>query len=312
MWECGSDEDDIEEEEILLGRAGVLSSARIVGLNQDEGKAVGDDAGWCVGNNDVEDIVFGIGKVDLTGSAGGVASIGPARVLLVLDLNGLLVERVAKVKDKDIKARVGKPGGPLNAGKYWAFLRPGHKQFVQFLFDKFDVLAWSSAQMKNIEALLNVLLNNEQLSNLVGIFDQESCTKACQDPKNPYKPLFLKPLCKVYKAYPKYSALNTLLVDDSLYKSVENEEFTSIHPKEWTRDMKNDKALLPGGSIREYLEKLACSASTATFRGVPSFVKAHPFDCGYSAKELDEQKQLAETARKGVQELEARRLKGDG
>lgn len=60
---------------------------------------------------------------------------------------------------------------------------------------------------------------------------------------------------------------NTLLIDDSAYKAVENPPHTAVHPREWSAlesaqspDPQHDGALGEGGEVRRLLARVAEAA----------------------------------------------------
>mmetsp|Transcript_12173 Transcript_12173/g.38929 ORF Transcript_12173/g.38929 Transcript_12173/m.38929 type:complete len:152 (+) Transcript_12173:699-1154(+) len=126
---------------------------------------------------------------------------------------------------------------------------------------------------------------------------QEQCGSAGKHPNEP-KPLFIKNLAEVWKVCPDHDQYSTLLVDDSLYKAVLNPPNTAIHPKEWQGTDTSDKALFPGGAMRDYLERLLAASRQPGFSGVPDFVAANPFDSGHTEEELEEERRIAQAARK--------------
>jgi len=267
MWEQGIQGDD-EEEIILLKPSDITASADPL----------------------IDSLISGVGNVSVSGSS---------RILLVLDLNGLLVQRVhlseaTKAEKKLLLKNL--PHGPKKSTKYLAWLRPNIENFLEFVFERYDVIVWSSAKRMNIDGLLNISMSPEQQKYLVDIYDQSYCEEIGLHPTDNQKPLFLKELGKIWSKYPRYNAENTLLIDDSYYKAVKNPPGTAIHPKEWTRVETRDSKLAKGGSIREYLEALYNASKVSSYAGVPDFVETYPFDSGFSKQELDEAFRLASIA----------------
>jgi len=215
----------------------------------------------------------------------------------VLDLNGLLVERVSKAKaTPEDKAQLKTKKGPIRLpGHYLCWTRPHYQDFLEFIFEHFDVLVWSSAQMKNVEALVNAIMPQFK-DRLVDKFDQTHCTTAGKHPDTQFRPLFIKELRQVWDKHSHYSHETTLLVDDSKFKAVLNPKHTAIHPKEWTRHHKTCRELAKGGTLRKFLEELALASKQPDFPGVPHFVSSSNFQTGYSPKELLRENEIASIA----------------
>jgi hypothetical protein len=201
--------------------------------------------------------------------------------LLVLDLNGLLV-------DRRMSAFV-EPDGTKRApdakfGKFFIYNRPHMTSFVKWAFEHFTVGVWSSAQSHNAKALVAHIWGTHR-DALAFVWGQDRCTHVgAMDPNKPNsKPMFLKDLNALWESpsYARFGPRNTLLLDDSPYKAVMNPPHTSIHPAEYrlvgkpangpeSRDgAPEDDVLGEGGSLREYLRMVAesefvdeCVAST--------------------------------------------------
>lgn len=69
--------------------------------------------------------------------------------------------------------------------------------------------------------------------------------------------IIINQLSKLWRQYPVYRDGLTLLVDDTPEKARKNPPFTAIHPREWSREMRDDEGLGEGGGVRRYLERLA-------------------------------------------------------
>ncbi|GAB2223845.1 hypothetical protein Droror1_Dr00004588 [Drosera rotundifolia] len=191
--------------------------------------------------------------------------------LLILDINGLLVDIVPTVSEEFT------PDTTIS-GKA-VFKRPHCDDFLQFCFEKFEVGIWSSRTRKNVELVIDFLLGANK-EKLLFCWDQSRCTDTGYNTiHNQDKPLFLKELRKLWTKQGRdlpwkrgdYNESNTLLLDDSPYKGLRNPPYTAIYPDPYEyRDIK-DRSLGPTGDLRIYLERLA-RADT-----VQSFVRANPF-----------------------------------
>ncbi|XP_019052223.1 PREDICTED: uncharacterized protein LOC104587544 [Nelumbo nucifera] len=138
------------------------------------------------------------------------------------------------------------------------FKRPFCDEFMQFCFERFEVGIWSSAMES----------------------DQKQCTDSgFKTLENKGKPLLLKELNKLWNnqhlSLPwrkgRYSASNTLLIDDTPYKALLNPPNTAIFSDTYEVEGTSDISLGAHGELRLYLEGLA------TADDVPSYVMEHPF-----------------------------------
>lgn len=190
----------------------------------------------------------------------------PPAHLLVLDLNGLLVERLRSRKEG------GQPKRPpdLREGGCEVFFRAHMREFVRWCFEHFVVGVWTSAKAKNVRGLLRAVFGAEA-ARVAFVWDQARCTTAAQlrHPENRAKPIFLKELEVLWAsgaAGPPglYAAHNSVLLDDSIYKSALNPAHTAVHPAEWRTcragargEDAADDGLAPGGALRTLLGLLA-------------------------------------------------------
>ncbi|XP_058180739.1 uncharacterized protein LOC131299159 isoform X2 [Rhododendron vialii] len=166
-------------------------------------------------------------------SQGGAPLGNLRKKLLVLDVNGLLVDIV-----------------PSGAGGYKqhkilsqkaVFKRPFCDDFLQFCFDRFHVGVWSSRTRKNVNTVLDFLMGKSK-SNLLFCWDQSHCTKTGYNTvENRAKPLLLKELKNIWEKHEpdlpwasgEYNESNTLLLDDSPYKALRNPDLAVIYGFIW-------------------------------------------------------------------------------
>ena len=225
--------------------------------------------------------------------------------LLVVDLNGLLVDRrMTPFVEPDGTKRA--PDAKF--GKFFIYNRPHMTTFVEWAFEHFTVGVWSSAQQHNAKTLVQHIWG-ESRDRLAFVWGQDKCTHVgAMDPARPKsKPILLKDLKKLWASpsFKRFGPRNTLLLDDSPYKAAMNPTHCAIHPKEYKleaprreegdgrkgdaengsdafHDKKtktDDDVLGPGGALRLYLARLA---SEADF--VDAFVEASPWrSCGEEA-----------------------------
>ncbi|XP_076924000.1 uncharacterized protein LOC143586321 isoform X2 [Bidens hawaiensis] len=190
--------------------------------------------------------------------------------LLVLDVNGLLVDIVA---DPD---EGYKPDTII--GSKAVFKRPFCDEFLKFCFERFNVGVWTSRTRRNIEQVLKFLEINSQ-DQLLFCWDQFHCTKTGFNTiENSGKPLVLKELKKLWEKQDSnlpekgvYNESNTIFLDDSPYKALRNPPHTAIFPYSYSYRDTQDNGLGPNGDLRNYLEKLAACDD------VQKFIEHNPF-----------------------------------
>lgn len=185
------------------------------------------------------------------------------RKLLVLDINGLLLERIFP---KDVKGELPRKADTHQNGRL-IFLRPHSRSFVSWCVERFAVVVWSTAMQKNVLPLVSLLFPSAD-QQPAAVMHQEDCTPTGQfDPRKRGKELRLKTLARLWER-PELSAAggrpygphNTLLLDDSPYKTIANPPHTSVHPAEWSATntaSELEEALGPEGSIRLLLDRFA-------------------------------------------------------
>ncbi|GLT25184.1 hypothetical protein SLA2020_003290 [Shorea laevis] len=192
----------------------------------------------------------------------------PNRKLLVLDLNGILVDVVNGGKKPDIRVSAKS-----------VYKRPFCDDFLSFCFERFNVGVWSSRREKNVMKLVNFIFG-ESKQNLLFCWNQKHCTETRFKTINkPRKPLVLKELRKLWEKWnPNFpwemgecNESNTLLLDDSPYKALRNPAHTAIFPYPYGHNNVEDFSLGPGGDIRVYLEGIAAAEN------VQNYVKQNPF-----------------------------------
>ncbi len=169
------------------------------------------------------------------------------RVLIVLDLNGVLLHRMFS------REALNCPPPQHSVGNFHVWVRPGVDEFLDFVFEHFDVAVWSSARRYNIEPLVSLIFKDRPL---VFVWDQSFCLK---DGFLDEKPLFLKQMSTIEHFFPHYSG-RVLLIDDDPLKMRLNAPGTSIHPPSW--DVWSKDGLQ---NVQAYLKLLRGCESVAQF-----------------------------------------------
>ncbi|XP_042499171.1 uncharacterized protein LOC122077322 [Macadamia integrifolia] len=199
--------------------------------------------------------------------------------LLILDLNGLLADIVPFTP-------IGYTPDRKIAYKS-LFKRPFCDDFLKFCFERFEVGVWSSRNKRNMESVIDFLMEDMK-HKLLFCWDQSHCTETgFYTIENKQKPLVLKELKKLWDKHDSnlpwekgdYNESNTLLVDDSPYKALCNPPHTAIFPCPFTYLDRKDNSLGPGGDLRVYLEGLAMAED------IKKYVEEHPFgQCAITSK----------------------------
>ncbi|KAK9118367.1 hypothetical protein Scep_016460 [Stephania cephalantha] len=208
---------------------------------------------------------------DLYASIGRVPLSNTGRKLLVIDLNGILVDIVSFVpKEYRCDTRISK--------KY-LFKRPFCDHFIALCFEKFNIGVWSSRLRKNVDRVVDYVMGDKK-KKLLFCWDQSHCTRTGYTTlENSSKPLVLKELRKLWDKHDpdlpwelgEYNQSNTLLLDDSPYKALRNPPNTAVFPAPFSFLSQNDNSLGPEGDLRVYLERLAIAED------VQKYVEQHPF-----------------------------------
>ena len=192
--------------------------------------------------------------------------------LVIFDMNGIFTDRefvVFKTEGlgslRDFKGQLpnGVPGNATRLGKFLVWKRPGLEEFVSFVFEHYRVAVWSSVSKVNLDQLCNFVFGTN-VSRLEFIFDQSDCDQVSESiapdigeqrkDKSTKKPIFLKNLTKVWGRYPQFNEENTIIVDDSDHKMINNPKTCHFNPGTWTRDKVDDNGLKVGGLLRNFLQ----------------------------------------------------------
>ncbi|EKX40510.1 hypothetical protein GUITHDRAFT_75449 [Guillardia theta CCMP2712] len=134
------------------------------------------------------------------------------RILLVLDVNGFLLERTRKKL----------PNLPcVKVRSTYVYNRPGMMEFVKWCTELFVLGVWSTAKRENVVELVKHIFGTSYHQDVAFILDGSSCTPTgLRHPENKYKELVTKDLETVWRM-PNMSSFarnRTLLIDDSPYK----------------------------------------------------------------------------------------------
>jgi hypothetical protein len=174
------------------------------------------------------------------------------RKLIILDLNGVCVDREYLDKASNVV-----PGVQL--GKFMVYKRPHIDEFIDFLFEHFDVAVWSSANKNNVDNMVTHVFANRK-SRLLFVWHQTQCMYIGQvDLGNGRsKPLYSKLVTDVTTKYEAYRG-NVLLLDDTSAKLDDNNPFSYLCLPTWKCIHRDDKLLALDGNLVRGLAAMAAS-----------------------------------------------------
>lgn len=149
-----------------------------------------------------------------------------------------------------LEPRHGKPSIPFQT----FVLRLGLKQFGEIFIAQFIVYKWFAAQHHNINNYLDKIQHETRIVvDLARILGKESCTNFFHFLNfNLEKRIFHKNLSFLFSKHSYVHVGNTLLVDDTPYKSLFNGPFNAIYVKSFEKFGRDDNYLL--GTILPYME----------------------------------------------------------
>ena len=157
--------------------------------------------------------------------------------LIVIDLNGLLMQRsFSPLGTSTSGFRIDQDA---KVGNFYVYNRPHMKEFLDFLHENFTVGVWSSATEYNARMLVRHLWGKKKEKQLAFVWGQEKCTNVGVFTEPRVKPVFLKELDKLWShnaEMEKFRGGNTVLIDDSPYKAMNNPclLYTSPSPRDAT------------------------------------------------------------------------------
>ena len=172
------------------------------------------------------------------------------RRCLVLDLNGLLLKRYRITYNRESGSgwvsddiselyKVITPPKPHRRAHVQYVVRPDAQSFLQHCGKVFSLFLWSSCTKQNLDDAMQVCFPTLNHNIFIDMIGQDRCTqpsfKLCDVDGVPAgrdnsKPIFCKRLSNLWETYPNFNSDNTLLVDDTRYKSMLNPWHTCISP----------------------------------------------------------------------------------
>jgi hypothetical protein len=127
--------------------------------------------------------------------------------LVVLDLNGILVDRVY-VDNRPLKDDADMYVTNAAGSKWEVYFKNNVEKFLKFVFSNFAVAVWTSGQLENVKPITDKLFKGYHLEFL---YTQEHCTRMGHDGK---KPIFIKDVRKI----PNFDPKDVMFIDDDQYK----------------------------------------------------------------------------------------------
>lgn len=100
--------------------------------------------------------------------------------------------------------------------------------FLTMLDQSFTLAVWTSAKLNTAKQMVTALIPPAVRSRLMFVWGQNRCQRAQGIVDR--RPIFRKPLSKVWDAYPIWNEHNTLMIDDSPEKCPEKYIMNTLHP----------------------------------------------------------------------------------
>lgn len=139
-------------------------------------------------------------------------------LLLILDLHGVLVQRLGHKDDKALKKRTAQQRPPWTRfNKHDIWLRPYLHQFLSIGTARHHLSIWSAAQPQNVRQSINLISNQIDLplsNRLAFIYDR----KLCRPDPTSGKYQVVKYLPDLWERDQRFNQTNTLIVDDTFSK----------------------------------------------------------------------------------------------
>ncbi|TPX40247.1 hypothetical protein SeMB42_g04120 [Synchytrium endobioticum] len=213
------------------------------------------------------------------------------RILVILDLNGTIIDRVKDRADRKLASanpHCPEPHFTSNAARI--YLRPHLEFFLSALFSNFTVAAWTSAQPSNAVPMARGVFGRH-FDKLAFVWDRTHCSAVREGRKDHSS---IKDLTKVWThsawaagsgatlatAGRAWTPSNTILVDDTPYKASYTPHNILAIPTFSVRDPavdpKHDTALLAVTAYLLELQRALCAAAHTATVDVRPFLASIP------------------------------------
>lgn len=172
----------------------------------------------------------------------------PRRKLLILDLNKVLLDSVRFSSDRPARSASfhtegDKPGvfyGKSYGVGYMYVERPGLRRFLEECFKLFDVGIWTCAQKPRTKHMMELIFDEDERNQFKFVYTQEDATDSGvqrPDITNGRANIFFKDLRTVWNHFvPLYDGTNTILVDDSPFKTFVNADYNGLFANPFHHD----------------------------------------------------------------------------
>ena len=214
---------------------------------------------WDIGRGDEMSIKVITATCMITAAFLLLIDLLPARRLVILDLNGIIVFRkFAPVIETEAPELLPFLASATLLDKTYTWTRPHAREFVEYLLDNFNVAIWSSAWPQNVELVVKHVFGDRR-KELVFEWSQAETEKIVPHP-DPAKtiPLFKKDLSMVAYRHPHLAHNGMIIIDDSHWKTMDNDPSQVLLVDSWEPhrgDGGLDTGLAPGKPIRNALER---------------------------------------------------------
>ncbi|CAI2193648.1 3792_t:CDS:1 [Funneliformis geosporum] len=185
----------------------------------------------------------------------------PSPKLIILDLNGTLCFR-KKTRSKNKNYRI--------------ILRPFINEFINYLFDNYLVMIWSTSRPENVDKMVSLIFG-DQKEKLIAVWARDKFGFTKEEYERDTKAI--KNLDIIWKALNTQTEspdnlildpTNTILIDDSRYKA-QLQPFNAIHPRGFNRERVGKGGDSELTTIIKYLEVVKYQSNVA------AYMKDHPF-----------------------------------
>ncbi|MCO5553165.1 hypothetical protein L7F22_006686 [Adiantum nelumboides] len=154
--------------------------------------------------------------------------------LIILDVNGVVLKGWSRLPNDEWELQHALQGIRIRVNNFCLVkLRPGAQDFLEALAARASIMIWSCCMKPKLMQILkncfSKVMKNPKI--IKDIFSQEDCeiwrdSFKCVpyiDAKFWQKPIFLKKLQRVWGKHPQFNASNTILLEDTRYKSLKND-----------------------------------------------------------------------------------------
>ena len=151
---------------------------------------------------------------------------------IVLDINGVLINRQWKRSDKGINDDDHVIPMPYKKGSMHVFIRPGATELLKAIASSGHVLIfWSSMTKEYMEPIVELLVKLSGIERYRTMSQIDCMITTHPDPKVTHKPLFLKDVQRVYERCPNTDGV--VFIDDGPLKMQMNDDCEVVIVPTW-------------------------------------------------------------------------------